>query len=248
MINPGSRPSRLALGRHAVGERKLDALDEHATAYLANVEAERARTESFDFEALRARSERLSDTTPARPAAAAAPPWWRKWLLVVPVLAMAVALFVVRPPAPGTPSPDEPANRIKGDSDLGFFVLRDDRVYPGDPDETFRAGDRLQFTYRGPHARLVLLSVDGAGRLTLFYPEAGEDGVAIVPGERHVLDGSIILDDAPGPEVFVGFFGDDWTASRARAAARAAWEAGGSAAVVALAEDPTVSVLALERE
>ncbi|MFN7144184.1 MAG: hypothetical protein ACK4YP_10430, partial [Myxococcota bacterium] len=120
--------------------------------------------------------------------------------------------------------------------------------YPGDTDAVFRAGDRLQFTYRTPHARLVLLSVDGDGHFTLFYPEAGENGVPVTPGERHVLDGSLILDDAPGPEVFLGFFGDAWTVSRARDAALRAWEAGGAEALVKLAEDPTVSALALERE
>ena len=260
MINTGSRPSRLALARHATGEARLpDALvaQPDAAAFLASLEAERARVEPFDFEVLRARSERLGDEAPPTSATA---PWWRRTWFAAPVLALAAALFAVRapdpaarPPADATDAaastpPESGPNRLKGEADLGFYVLRGDRVYPGDPSETFRAGDRLQFTYRGPYSSLVLLSVDGDGRLTVFYPEAGERGVPLVPGDRHVLDGSIVLDDAPGPEVFLGFFGDGWTVSRAREAALAAYASGGAAALVALADEPSVSAVPLERE
>ncbi len=253
MTNPGSRPSRFALARHATGEIALpDVSDPRAAAFLDALAAERARTEPFDFEVLRARSERLVDPAPPAPAT----PWWRRAWYAVPLLAVAAALVIglrALPDASVKCGPDDTTglcagNRLKGDADLGFYVLRGDQVYPGDLDELFRAGDRLQFTYRGPYSTLVLLSVDGDGRVSTFYPEAGEDGVAIVPGDRHVLEGSIILDDAPGPEIFLGFFGEGWTVTRARAAAAGAWASGGAAGLVALAEDPTVSALVLERE
>jgi hypothetical protein len=240
MINPGTRPSRLTLARHATGETSVDVSDVSSREFLAALEAERARVEPFDFELIRARAARLEDA----PVAGRLPtplPWWRRLALVAPLLAMAAAAVLVLRPGP--------ANRDKGaDADLGFYVLRDGQVYPGDPDATFRAGDRIQFTYRSPRDHLVLLSVDGDGVLTVFYPEAGERGVPVVPGDRHVLEDSILLDDAPGPEVFLGFFGDGWGVARARAAALDAWERGGEAALLGLAEDdPDIAALPLDR-
>lgn len=200
--------------------------------------------EPFDFEAIRARSERLEDP-PARPATVAAP-WWRRVLYAVPLLVVATALFLIVPKGTALL---ERGNRMKGEADLGFYLLRDDQVYPGDPDAVFHEGDRLQFTYRAAEDRLVLLSIDGLGHLTLYYPEAGEAGVPITPGDRHVLDSSILLDDAPGPEVFLGFFGGEWGASRARETAERVYDEGGAAALEAFADgDPSVSALLLEKE
>lgn len=256
MINPGNRPSRLVLARRATGETSADVSDvstgqprdvsdvSDVSAWLAGLEAERARVEPFDFRAIRARAERLDDA-PARPVVASVP-WWRRLLYVVPVLAVAAALlFVVRPAA----LVERPTNRIKGEDELGFYVLRDGQVYPGKAGDTFREGDRLRFTYRTAHDHLVLLSIDGTGHLTLFYPEAGEAGVAVVPGELHALDSSIQLDAAPGPEVFLGFFGDAWSVSSAREAAQRVYDEGGPAALVAFGDaEPGVSTVLLEKE
>lgn len=246
-INDGSRPSRLDLARQATGETAPGAGGNAgggaggsaggSAAHLAALEAERARVEPFDWAGIRARAVRLEE----EPAPRRAAPWWRRLTLAVPLLALAGALLVyVR----------GPDNRTKGDADIGFYVLRGGQVHPGDPDEPVRAGDRLQFTYpAGPRSQMVLLSLDGDGRVSVFYPDTGDAPVAIVPGERHVLEGSIILDDAPGPEVFVGFFGDAWTVARSREAAIDAWEAGGTDGVRELAAaDPDISVLVLEKD
>jgi len=243
VINPGTRPSRLLLARHATGELSGDTSPSSpdtagAAAWRAGLDANRPRVEPFDMEVLRARAARLEDTTEPRTRPA---PAWRRWLLLAPVLAVAMAVFLAVRPGP--------TNRLKGNADLGFYVLRGDEVYPGDPDATFRAGDRLQFTYRAAHDRLVLLSIDGDGRLTRYFPEAGEVGVPIIPGDRHVLDRSILLDDAPGPEVFLGFFGDAWSVQQATALAERTYADGGADALVALsAEDPSIAALLLEKE
>lgn len=233
MINPGDRPSRLQLARHATGEAALPQAD---PAFLAAVEAERARTPAFDWDALRARADRPE---PRGEVVAGPSTWFRVARVAAPLLALAAAILL---------SVRTPPNRLKGDADLGFYLLRDGQVLPGDPDAVYHAGDRIQFTYRGPYDRLVLLSIDGTGTLTVFYPEYGETGVPIVPGERHVLEGSIELDDAPGPEVFLAFFGDSWTVTEARAFAEDAWRDGGADELVEAAEDePTLVALPLER-
>lgn len=232
-INDGSRPSRLELDRRATGETSGDVSD---VSHAAALEAEKARVPPFDWAALQSRAAAIDEA----PAPRAANRTWALWL--APVLALAAALFlVVR---------GEPPNRIKGEVDLAFYVLRGGEVTAGDPAATFREGDRLQFTYRsGMHDRLVLLSVDGDGRLTVYYPDDGETPVPVVPGDRHVLDGSIILDDAPGPETFLAFFGPSWSVSKARAVAEGAWDDGGPEGLVRLAgEDPDVAVLPLEKE
>lgn len=239
--NEGGRPSRLRLDRHATGETSLDVSDvsvPDAAAHLAAVEAEKARVPAFDFAAISARAATLDADKAREPRAANRS--WALWL--VPVLAVAAALLlVVRPP--------EPPNRTKGLADLDFLVLQNGQAVLGDPEGTYREGDRLQFAYRSAgQDRLLLLSVDGTGYVTVYYPDAGEEPVAIVPGERHVLDGSIILDDAPGPEVFVAFFGERWTRSRARETVERAFAEGGPDALLLLEDDPDVAVLALEKE
>jgi hypothetical protein len=56
---------------------------------------------------------------------------------------------------------------------------------------------------------LVLLSVDGRGRVSLYYPKEGTRPLTIEPGERHLLPESIELDDAPDFELFLAYFGAD---------------------------------------
>ncbi|MFN7146243.1 MAG: hypothetical protein ACK4YP_20895, partial [Myxococcota bacterium] len=125
MINPGARPSRLALARHATGEAVADTSAPTSRAFLAALEAERARVEPFDFEGIRARAERLDE----RPAALPAPalPWWRRLWLAVPVLAVAAgAVVALRAPVDTEPT----GNTMKGsEGDLDFYVLRDGQVY-----------------------------------------------------------------------------------------------------------------------
>lgn len=235
-LNDGRHPSRLDLGRAVAGEIPIDPAHEAATA-AAREEAASAPVAPFDPQALRARAAALPDVAVAPPALPpAANTTWR-WVLSFAAMAAAVLFFAF---------PKLPGNHLKGDVDLGFYVMRDGQVTMGDPEATVRPGDRLQFSYRSGQAdHLILVSVDGTGRVSVFYPERGEEGVEVIPGERHVLDGSVELDDAPGPEVFVAFFGD-WSVTEARAAVTDAWAAG---ELDTLDDDhPDVALLALEKE
>ncbi len=235
-INDGSRPSTLRIARHQTGEQSLGS-DELAKAAstLSALEAEKGRVPPFDWTLLTAAAHRVEEPRP-RPSAPV-----RRWLWgLIPAMAMLLALVILRVP--------EGPNRSKGDVDLGFYLLRNGVVLPGDPDGPVQAGDRVQFTtHAGSHDRLVLLSMDGRGQLTVFYPETGEQPEAVIPGETHVLPGSIRLDDAPGPEIFVAFYGVD-SVREAKERALWAWKEEGIAGLRELAdEDPDVAILVLAR-
>lgn len=264
-LNDGSRPSRLELGRAWSGEVSSDHRDPAFDAALAATPVA-----PFDFQALLARAARLDerpadglvdvpdgpDAEPAdspRPDARRAPapppprPTARRatgasrgpLAYVAMAVAAAVALLVAVRPGEG---------RLKGGhSDLGYYVQRGDQVFPGDPASPVRAGDAVQFTYRTTAEGLVLLSVDADGVISVFWPSRGDAAVPVTPGERRVLEGSVVLDDAPSPEVFVGFFGD-WTVARAREEAAATYADGGIDAVSALADDDELDVATLSLE
>ncbi|MCK6525190.1 DUF4384 domain-containing protein [Myxococcota bacterium] len=240
-LNDGDRPSRLALARAATGETAPLGGPE-ALAFAAELQDAEASLAPFDWEILRAAAARVEDKPEAVAAAPAPPPWWRRlaWAFApLAVVAAALALVVL---------PDAPSSRAKGDVDLDFVVLREGRVMPGVEGRVYGPGDLLQFTYRAAgHERLVLLSIDGEGRVTVFYPSAGDTPLAVVPGERHVLDGSIALDDAPGPELFVAVFGPSGV-EEARELVEGAWSRGGAAAVSALKEtDPAIDVVLVQK-
>lgn len=229
-VNRGDRPSRLDQGRRLSGEQSGPVDPAYAEAIAAEV------VEPFDFVAIRARAARIEDP----PSAPAPAPWWRKAWIALPILAAAALLVTFLPTE---------SERVKGTVDLSFYVLDGDRAVLGDATATFRAGDRLQFSYlAGGYTELILLSIDGTGSVSSWYPAEGEEGVPVTPGGRHVLEGSIVLDEAPGPEVFLAFFGE-WSRGEAESEARAYWDRGGVDALRGLAEeDPTIVALALRKE
>ncbi|TVQ23346.1 MAG: hypothetical protein EA382_10200 [Spirochaetaceae bacterium] len=67
-----------------------------------------------------------------------------------------------------------------------------------------RAGDRLQVAYSvaQPYYGAVL-SVDGAGSITLHYPVDGSDASNLSTGGEQTLPRAFVLDDAPRFELFV---------------------------------------------
>jgi hypothetical protein len=138
----------------------------------------------------------------------------RGWLLALPTLAVAagVALLVVRVPI-GTgdgriPPPGEggPTERGKGSGDRHNRLL----VYRYGQSESLahgaRAarGDLLQLAYvAGGPGYGVILSLDGAGRVTLHLPSSdGERAAALTTSREVRLQSSYELDDAPRFEQF----------------------------------------------
>lgn len=239
-INDGARPSRLELDRRAAGELPGPVPATHS----AELDGFRAQAPPLDLAILRARAHRITTDHDAaapkpkpKPVAAA---WWRWLLPVVPVLA--ALLVVVLLPRDG--------NRTRGsESYLETFVLQDGVGQPWEPGVRLREGDRVQFAYNAQDQgdTLVLLSVDGEGTLSVFWPAEGDAAEPISPLGTHLLDDSIELDGATGPEVFVAFFGEP-SVGAAVEAARAAHASAGTEGLRALHAHPDITVVVIEKE
>lgn len=252
-LNDGSRPSLLTLGRRHTGELPGEVDPLTAAAF----EEARVQVAPLDLVVLRARAVRVAEeearsAARASAEAAAAVPWTQRlkawWVAgaVLPVLA--AALLVVQ-----LPTGEGPSDRLKGPAGAGsvhldFLLLQDGEVIHGSPEVLARPGDRIQFRYEARGFEdLVLLSIDGAGTLTVFWPEAGDEPEAVEPRGEQLLEGSVILDDAPGPEAFLAVFGTD-SVAEAEELAAGAWDREGLRGLEALArDDEAVDLVVVER-
>ncbi|MFH1809925.1 MAG: hypothetical protein ABIJ09_14365 [Pseudomonadota bacterium] len=119
--------------------------------------------------------------------------------------AAAVVLLVVTPV-------DDSGLRSKG-SDLagiGYLVREPAGARRGDDGEQLKAGQQIQFLLRPARSArsVVLLGVDGRGAVTVYHAEALTQQTKGVE-TLSPLPGSVILDDAVGPERFFAVFSDD---------------------------------------
>jgi Putative zinc-finger len=119
-------------------------------------------------------------------------------------LAAGVLLFVrTRPVGESLDS-----TRTKGHSRLGFYVKRGDSVRRGAPGEILHPGDALRFTTTTASRRFVaVLSVDGAGEASVYYPQ-GPLAVEVEAGEARPLPSATLLDATLGEETLFGIFCD----------------------------------------
>jgi hypothetical protein len=226
LINQGERPSRLELGQlftKELDEEQAARIRDRATqqpraaAWLEGLEQARGQVAPFDPEILRKRAFRIQEDGQRQAEREAPAParraWWRPlWPVTAAVAAAVLAVVAVLPGPTARERHAVPpgAEGSKGQGSLEFYLLRDDQVHPGSEDEVHWAGDRVQFSYRTVGwDSLVVLSLDGRGELNLYYPARGDVPVEVVPGERRMLDGSIILDDAPDFELVLAYFGPD---------------------------------------
>jgi hypothetical protein len=168
----------------------------------AQLSALRAETDAF----VRARPpERFVKQLDRRAQSAAARSPWRRFL---PALAFAVpvALAVLIVPRV-IDSGDEV--RLKGD---GFRVAVARSGAAGSPellenDAPVSAGDALRFSYEASeNGHLLVLDVDGRGDVSVLYPYGASRSAPISAGDTTFLPGSVVLDDAPGPELLVAVF------------------------------------------
>jgi hypothetical protein len=205
--NDGSRPSRLQLDRYATGELSPDeaarleqSLDDAARAHLAAVEKARAELPPLDVGALRRRA--VVEPAAPMPRAANDARGFRRVFTIGLALAAAIALFVLVPRAFVEPPPDV---IFRGGDLLTIYVVDGGDQEPYATGTPLGDGDAVGFAVDATgHTSVVLVSVDGAGTLTVLYPERIDEAPHALSGEGRVaLPELVTLDDAPGPEVFV---------------------------------------------
>jgi Domain of unknown function (DUF4384) len=113
------------------------------------------------------------------------------------VAAAACVLLMIRPGG----------DRLKGPGvALGMYVDHGGEVRRAGPGETVAPGDALRFTVTAPQAVYVaVLSVDPAGRASVYYPRTGR-AEPVQPGVEVALPLGTRLDDTLGEERIVGVF------------------------------------------
>jgi hypothetical protein len=196
---PAATLEALSAGEDAPADVRAHA--EACPACSEQLRALRAGADAF----LRARPpERFLRQLAAREAAAARPAGLRR---LFPALALAVPLalaIVVVPRLVDGP----PGVTTKGD---GFRVAIA-RAAGGAPelaaaDAVVGPGDGLRFSYEADRdGHLLVLELDGRGDASVLHPYGAAASGPLAAGQRDFLPGSVVLDDAPGPEVLVAVF------------------------------------------
>lgn len=141
---------------------------------------------------------------------------WPVWAVAGGLAVAAAALLVwtlgpgsePAPPAPGTrvAVADPPAGeRLKGDAAIVLERKLGTRAEPLLAESNVSPGDTIQVSYRsGGWSHGVLVSLDGAGAVTLHFPETSGDSTALQSEGTAVLH-AFELDDAPAFERFLFF-------------------------------------------
>lgn len=136
---------------------------------------------------------------------------WTAWirpLVAVAAVALVIALLPISwGPAWGPGSGG--FNRTKGGPTLQMYVNSVDGPVRASDGVELEAGDQIQFRYDAAGRRyLLIFSVDGRHAISSLYPAESGPSILIEPTGLHTLDGSVILDDAVGPERVFAIYSD----------------------------------------
>lgn len=150
----------------------------------------------------------------SKPEPMAPRPWRLAWM-AVPAVALVLFLLIILPPvlqrrlAVSENSRPEDYIGTKGSGHISGPLLQLYRK-SGGADEILRSGDRaragdlLQVAYvPGGRTHGVILSIDGAGSVTLHFPEKTDGDTALPSGRRVFLANAYELDQEP---LFERFF------------------------------------------
>lgn len=201
-------PPAAALEALSAGEEVGGAVRAHAGRCpdcAGQLRALRAEAEAF----VRARPPELFLRQLARREAAARerPPLFRRLLPVLALAVPAVLAVVFLPRVLHTG--DRGEVRLKGP---GFRVAvahggAGGTIDLGASDAVVRPGDALRFAYEAERdGHLLVLNLDGRGEASVLHPFGAGASAPLAAGRREFLPGSVVLDDAPGPELLVAVF------------------------------------------
>jgi hypothetical protein len=133
-------------------------------------------------------------------------------LAAAAVIAIVVATPFDRSEQDGPSAAAPPDIAFKGALAVQIVAKRGGRQFFVRPGDALEADDALRFVVTAPEAGYVaVLSVEEAGRVSVFYPPESAAAPAPWPVRiesrgRRELPGSIILDEAPGSETYVVLF------------------------------------------
>jgi hypothetical protein len=96
--------------------------------------------------------------------------------------------------------PPEPSLRTKGRGALDLVVRRaDGRVEPVDAGTLLHPDELVRFIVSTDESGyLMIVGADARQAVTVYQPTTGQPRT--LPAGRHIIDGSVVLDDALGPE------------------------------------------------
>jgi hypothetical protein len=210
---------QLALGeldeaRAALVREKLERAGDDR---LEKIEASnREILQDYPPEQMAARIRRRAEVA-AEESEPASTPWRWIWIPTAAAVAAAALVLVLSPGGDGAPvlqpsldggiaqldRPPIEHTRLKGDARL--TVVRQDGggAEPLRTDDEVSAGDLLQISYvSAGAAHGTIVSIDGAGAVTLHYPSGATGSTELSDRGPTALDHSYELDDAPGFERF----------------------------------------------
>ena len=212
--------------------------DEALAAELAELDNDkRAFQASMPFERFAARMEEKQEATGGLLAKLKS---FRLQLGGVILACGAAAALVIMPstttpkgdgPHTDTPTPTDTSTiRLKGQGHIGLFVRDGGKARLGVDGEELHPGDQIQFVVRDEVEMdaMVLLGVDGKGVVTIYDTRdlgrtTDKGGMTTGTNAKpRVLEQSVILDDAMGPERFFVLYGKDNPDKLKRQARRAA--------------------------
>ncbi len=137
----------------------------------------------------------------------------RVWVFAaLPAIAAAAAIVLAIAPGGGSPHVEHPSSDdyvgVKGDASLRVIAKRrNGEIVELVDGARLHPGDGLRFIVEPAGQRfLIVASIDGEGKASLFYPTSGTSSAQLPPGGRVELPGSIVLDDARGRERIYALF------------------------------------------
>lgn len=190
--------SDLALDQWYAGElgpAELERVQSHVASCASCLERQRVMFEEHS------RFLELAPSFAAQAKLVARPPTRRRKLVravsvIAGAAALAASVLLTLGKPSGLPTSDV---RTKGESHLGVYIKRGDRVVRGKAHDEVHPGDLLRFTYSTPHAGYIGIFGLDEHAATSYVPSQSE-AAALAAGMDKPLDFAVKLDDQLGTE------------------------------------------------